>query len=90
MTIKPLLLLFLVCITASHVLAQANTAENITLKGIVIDKENSKALAYVSVGILNKPIQLLVGVFTAPADAYVLQLICLTQNEIFRQNSVTY
>jgi hypothetical protein len=56
MTIKPLLLLFLVCITASHVLAQANTAENITLKGIVIDKENSKALAYVSVGILNKPI----------------------------------
>jgi hypothetical protein len=56
----------------------------------VIDKENSKALAYVSVGILNKPIQLLVGVFTAPADAYVLQLICLLQNEIFRQNSVTY
>lgn len=55
MTIKPLLLLLLVCITASRVLAQANTAENIILKGIVIDKENSKALAYVSVGILNKP-----------------------------------
>ena len=51
MTIKPLLLLFLVCITASRVLAQANTAENIILKGIVIDKENSKALGRVGKGI---------------------------------------
>lgn len=56
MIIKPLLLLFLVSITASHALAQNHTTENIILKGVVIDKENSKALAYVSVGILNKPI----------------------------------
>lgn len=55
MTIKPFLLLFLVCITASHVYAQNHTAENIILNGVVIDKGNSKALAYASVGILNKP-----------------------------------
>lgn len=30
-------------------------AENITVKGVVLDKETNTALAYVSVGVLNKP-----------------------------------
>ena len=34
---------------------QNNTTENITLKGIVLDKETNAPLAYVSVGILNGP-----------------------------------
>jgi hypothetical protein len=56
MTIKPLLLLFLLYTTAGRVFAQAPATPNITIKGIVVDKETSKALAYVNVGVLSKPV----------------------------------
>lgn len=38
-----------------HLFAQAPKADFIQLKGIILDKEAAQPLAYVSVGILNKP-----------------------------------
>lgn len=54
MIFKPFLILILICTVAWQTFAQGSTAENVTLKGIVLDKESNTPLAYVSVGILNK------------------------------------
>jgi hypothetical protein len=56
MVFKRLLTLILICIVARQTSAQHSTAQNVTLKGIVSDIETNMPLAYVSVGILNKPI----------------------------------
>ncbi|HEY8780522.1 MAG TPA: carboxypeptidase-like regulatory domain-containing protein [Mucilaginibacter sp.] len=55
MIFKPLLTLILICTVAWPTFAQNSTAENVTLQGVVLDKETNTPLAYVSVGILNKP-----------------------------------
>jgi hypothetical protein len=54
MIFKPFLILILICTVAWQTFAQGSAAENVTLKGIVLDKESNTPLAYVSVGILNK------------------------------------
>jgi hypothetical protein len=56
MIFKPLLTLILICAVTLQSFAQNATAEDVTIKGVVLDKETNKPLAYVSVGILNKPI----------------------------------
>ena len=56
MLFKPLLTLILICIVAWQTVAQTSTAGNVILKGVVLDKEINRPIAYVSVGILNKPI----------------------------------
>lgn len=53
---KRLSLLFLLYILPLHALAQKPVNQIITIKGVVVDQKNSHPLAYVSVGILNKPI----------------------------------
>jgi hypothetical protein len=40
--------------SATHIIAQTPSTENITLHGKVLDKETNLPLAYVSVGVLNK------------------------------------
>ena len=55
MIFKPLLTLIFICSFAWQTFAQNATAENVALKGVVLDKETNAPLAYVSVGILGKP-----------------------------------
>ncbi len=54
MKIKPLMILIFISTSATHVIAQIPSTENITLHGKVLDKETNLPLAYVSVGVLNK------------------------------------
>src|SRR4029077_18928698 len=54
MKIKPLMILIFISTSATHVIAQIPSTENITLHGKVLDRETNLPLAYVSVGVLNK------------------------------------
>src|SRR5450631_250680 len=56
MICKPLVTLILIGTVSSQAFSQRPTAENFTLTGLVTDKETNAPLAYVSVGILNKPL----------------------------------
>jgi hypothetical protein len=51
---RPLLTLVFICLSASQIFAQNASAENVTLKGTVLDRATNTPLAYVSVGILDK------------------------------------
>ena len=54
MKIKTLLIPIFILTSATHVIAQTPSTENITLQGKVLDKETNLPLAYVSVGVLSK------------------------------------
>jgi CarboxypepD_reg-like domain len=56
MICKPLVTLILTVAVTTQVLSQRPITENLTLTGLVTDKEAHTPLAYVSVGILNKPL----------------------------------
>src|SRR5450432_902573 len=56
MIFKPLITLIFILVATTQAFSQHPTNENLTLKGLVIDKETHAPLVYVSVGILNKPL----------------------------------
>jgi len=55
MKFKILLAFIFISTFSNQSFAQDSTTQNITVKGIVLDVETNRPLAYVSVGVLNKP-----------------------------------
>ncbi len=56
MIFKPLITLIFIGTLTTQAFSQPPATENLALKGLVTDKETQTPLAYVSVGILNKPL----------------------------------
>lgn len=52
---KPLLTLILIGTLTSPSFSQRTESENITVQGVVLDRETNTAIAYVSIGIINQP-----------------------------------
>jgi hypothetical protein len=86
MVFKRLLTLILICIVALQTSAQHSIAQNVTLKGVVLDKETNTPLAYVSVGILNKPI----GTVTDTAGHFIFNISQETFTDTIRVSIVGY
>lgn len=70
MSCKPLISLVSICVFAMQTFAQRSATENTAVQGVVLDKEYSTPLAYVSVGILNKPL----GTVTDTAGHFIFNI----------------